>query len=111
MLFSFTTGRMIGGFHKLPTIAATLPGDERNFSEELNAKIRETFPVGSNEDGLIRYLKAEGFKPDWRERNEPNVSSVTHEGLFCKKVVRVFWRADSEGLLTEINGSYEAWCF
>jgi hypothetical protein len=110
MLLSFVTGRMIGGFHKLPALAATLPGDEKDFSQELDVKIREEFPVGSSEESLIRYLKAEGFMPDWRQRNEPNIGSVVHNGLLCKKIVQVFWRADPQGLLTEINGSYESEC-
>jgi hypothetical protein len=101
---------MVSNFHKLPAIVATLPGDERNFDQELNAKIREAFPIGSSEENLVLYLKAEGFMPDWRQRSEPNSSSIIHDGLICKKTVHVFWRADAEGILTEVNGSYDSQC-
>jgi hypothetical protein len=30
--------------------------------------------------------------------------------LLCKKIIRVSWRADATGLLTEVGGTYESQC-
>jgi|GEM_PF-2727661 len=110
MIASFTAGRVAGGFHALPEIVATLPGIESDFSQEFDARIRERFPIGSPEEHLVSYLAAEGFAPEWRQRNEANASILVHAGLICEKSVRVFWRSDPAGLLTEVNGSYESQC-
>lgn len=110
MIASFAVGRMTGGFHPLPAIAATLPGDEAEFSRELDARIRERFPIGTNEETLIAYLAGEGFVPEWRRRDDPNTSAFIRNGLLCTDIVRVFWRADATGILREVNGSYASQC-
>ncbi len=110
MIASFTIGRLAGSFHSLPEIVATLPGIESDFSQEFDARIRERFPIGSSEENLIGYLTAEGFVPEWRQRNEANASVLVHAGLLCEKSVRVFWRTDEAGMLTEIAGAYESQC-
>lgn len=107
---SFAAGRMTGGFHALPAIAATLPGDESEFSRELNGRIRERFPIGTSEDKLIDYLASEKFAPEWRRRDDSNASVFVWNGLICTKAVRVFWRADATGVLTDLNGAYESKC-
>jgi len=110
MAVSFAVGRKTGGFHPLPAIAATLPGVEADFSRELDARIRERFPIGTNEETLIAYLAGEGFVPQWRRRDEPNTSAFIRNGLLCTDIVRVFWRADATGVLTEVNGAYQSQC-
>jgi hypothetical protein len=110
MIASFITGRMTDGLHGLPAIAATLPGNESQFSGELNDRIRERFPIGTSEDSLIAYLAAENFAPEWRRRDEPNASTFVWNGLLCKKIIRIYWRADTSGALTDVNGSYESRC-
>ena len=110
MAVSFVVGRKTGRFHALPAIAATLPGDEADFSRELDARIREQFPVGTNEEKLIAYLESEGFSPQWRRREDSNASAFIWNGLICTKVVRVFWRSDATGVLSEVNGAYESQC-
>jgi len=109
MMFSFGAGRMTG-FRSLPEIVATLPGDESEFSRELDGRIRERFPVGTSEDKLLYFLDSEQFTPEWRRRNDPNSSSFIANGLICQKIVRVRWRADAAGALTEISGAYESHC-
>ncbi len=110
MVLSFAAGRAIGNVHSLPAIAATLPGEESEFSHELDAKVRELFPIGTSEGSLIDYLRDQGFAPEWRGRNEPNAASFIHNGLICKKMIRIFWRADPAGILTDVNGIYESQC-
>jgi hypothetical protein len=106
----FGAGRMTAGLKTLPPIAATLPGDEADFSRELNDRIRERFPVGSGDKALIAELADEQFLPEWRRGDDANASTFVWAGLLCKKTVRVTWRADTSGILTEVNGSYESRC-
>src|SRR5271168_4447405 len=89
LIASFIAGRTTQGLHGLPAIAATLPGNESQFSRELNNRIRARFPIGSSEDDLIAYLAAEKFTPEWRRRDEPNASTFVLNGLLCKKIIRV----------------------
>ncbi len=110
MFASFAAGRLTGGFHSLPAIVATLPGDESEFSGEFDERIRARFPLGADEDKLIAYLAAEKFMPEWRRRDDPNASVFLWNGLLCKKTIRVIWRADAAGLLGEVNGTYESQC-
>jgi hypothetical protein len=110
MFMSFAIGRMTGGFHGFPAIAATLPGEESEFSRELDDRIRQRFPIGASEDSLIVYLADQRFTPEWRRRDDVNASAFVWNGLLCKRTVRVFWRADAAGLLTEVGGSYQSDC-
>jgi hypothetical protein len=110
MLASFGIGRYTGGLNSLPTIARTLPGDESGFSRELNDRIRTLFPIGASEDKLIGYLGDEKFTPEWRRRDDPNASYYFRQGLLCNQIIRVVWRADSKGALTEVSGSYQSQC-
>jgi len=110
MLGSFAIGRSTGGFHGFPAIAATLPGDESEFSRELDERIRDRFPIGASEDSLIAYLADQKFTPEWRRRDDANATAFVWNGLLCKRTVRVFWRADAAGLLTEVGGSYQSDC-
>jgi hypothetical protein len=111
MLVSFEVGRHVsGGFNSLPAIARTLPGEESEFSRELNDRIRQRFPIGANEDDLIGYLDSEKFTPEWRRRDGPNASFYVRQGLICKQIIRILWRADAAGVLTDVSGSYQSQC-
>jgi len=106
---SFAAGRF-SSFRVLPEIVATLPGDESEFSREFDGRLRERFPIGSSEDKLAAFLANEGFFPDWRRRDAPNASFFVQSGLICQKIVRVLWRADAAGVLTDVRGTYESQC-
>ena len=106
---AFAAGRF-SSFRPLPEIVATLPGDESKFSHEFDERIRERFPIGSSEDKLLTFLTNEGFFPDWRSRDNPNASFFVQSGLICQKIIRVLWRADASGTLTDVRGSYESHC-
>jgi len=106
---SFAAGRF-SSFRPLPEIVATLPGDESEFSREFYDRVRERFPIGSSEDKLLALLANENFFPDWRRRDNPNSSFFVQSGLICQKIVRVLWRADAAGVLTDVRGSYESQC-
>jgi hypothetical protein len=108
---AYMTGRFAGNIRALPTIAATLAGDESGFNSEIDQKIRELFPIGSDETKLIDYLASEGFAPEWHRAREPKSALFVREGLFCQKSVRIFWRADANDALTDVGGSYASHCF
>ncbi len=110
MSMSFGAGKATDRFRSLPAIVGTLPGEEEGFSRELDDRIRERFPFGTSEDKLIAYLASEQFVPEWRRRNDANSSPFVLDGLICKKIARVFWRADAASLLTEVGGAYESHC-
>jgi hypothetical protein len=109
-ILSFYSGRMTNGLRHLPELAATLPGDESGFSRELDARVQQEFPLGSREKKLVDELSRQGFTPEWRERDDANAASFVWTGLLCSKIVRVIWRADEQGLLTQVDGSYESKC-
>ncbi len=110
MFASFGVGRTAGGLRGLPDIAATLPGDESQFSRELESRFRDRFAVGTSEDKLVDYLAREGFVPEWRRRDAANAASFVRSGLTCTKTVRVTWRADAAGVLTQMGGAYDSHC-
>lgn len=107
---SFFIGWSARDYKRLPTMLATLEGSEIGFDKGIDAQIRELFPAGSKEDDLIDYLEAEGFVPEWRRRNGQNAGRFVHDGLLCRKIVRVLWRADDRGRLTNVSGGYAGRC-
>ncbi len=109
MGLSFAAGRMTLGVRIMPEIVATLPGDESQFSRELDARLRQRFPVGTAQDKLIGYLVGANFVPDW-PRGDLNTSAFIFNGWLCDWIVHVLWRADSAGILTKVSGDCESHC-
>jgi hypothetical protein len=109
MALSFAAGRMTLGARIMPEIVATLPGDESQFSRELDARLRERFPLGTSQDKLIGYLVGADFVPDWPQR-DGNASMFIFNGLLCDRIAHVLWRADAAGILTHVSGAYESHC-
>ena len=85
-------------------------GRQFEFSREFDDRVRERFPIGSSEDKLLDFLTNENFFPDWRRRDNSNSSFFVQSELICQKIVRVFWRADAAGVLTDVRGTYESQC-
>lgn len=110
MAAAFGAGRLSVGSHGLPAIVATLPGEEAQFSQEFDQRIRDRFPLGSSEGVLIDFVAGEHFAPEWRRRDGANAAAFVWSGLLCTKTVRVNWRADATGVLTEVNGAYDSRC-
>ena len=110
MAASFGAGRTTLGFRAMPEIVAILPGDESQFSRELDARLRQRFPAGTSEDKLLAYLVSANFVPDWRRRDEANGSLFVWNRLVCSRIARVHWRADARGVLTNVSGAYESQC-
>ena len=110
MGLSFAIGRRTGPLHTLPAMVATLPGAARDFSREFDERLRQQFPIGTNEGELIAYLDGEGFTPDWPRRNEPFAANFVRKGLFCEDTLRVVWRTESTGNLSQVDGAYASEC-
>ena len=110
MGLSFEIGRRTGPILALPAMAATLPGAAQDFSREFEERLRQRFPVGTNEGALIGHLDGEGFAPDWPRRNEPYAAIFVRKGLFCTDTLRVVWRTETTGNLTQIGGAYASEC-
>jgi hypothetical protein len=110
MLVSFAAGRLTINSNRLPAIVATLPGDESEFSHELDERIRERFPVGTSEDKLLEFLADQKFTSEWRRRDDPNAAVFLHQGLLCGQMVHILWRDDAAGILTEVRGRYQSSC-
>jgi hypothetical protein len=106
---SFGAGRMTLDVRIMPEIVATLPGDESQFSRELDARLRERFPVGAAQDKLIGYLVGANFAPNW-PRGDANASVFIFNGWLCSRIAHVLWRADAAGALTDVSGAYESHC-
>jgi hypothetical protein len=106
---SFGAGRMTLGVRTMPEIVATLPNDESQFSRELDARLRERFPIGTSQDKLIGYLVGANFDPDWPQ-GDTNASLFVFNGWLCTRTARVLWRADAGRSLTYVSGSYESHC-
>jgi hypothetical protein len=109
MALSFAAGRMTLGERIMPEIVATLPNDESQFSRELDARLRERFPIGSSQDKLIGYLVGANFVPDWPQHGA-NESEFIFNGLMCDRIAHVSWRADAAGAITDISGAYDSHC-
>jgi hypothetical protein len=109
MALSFAAGRMTLGERIMPEIVATLPNDESQFSRELDARLRERFPIGTSQDKLIGYIVGANFVPDWPQQGA-NASQFIFNGLLCDRSAHVLWRADATGALTYISGAYDSHC-
>jgi hypothetical protein len=107
---SFYAGWSARDHKRLPEILATLPGIEQGFGRIIDERLRGEFPVGSSEYDLVSYLDAEGFVPEWHRRSDQNAAVFVHDGILCTKTVRVLWRADRRGKLTNISGGYASHC-
>jgi hypothetical protein len=107
----FAAGRLNRDFRSLPAIATALAGNEPEFSAQIEARVRERFPVGTPEAKLITYLETEGFTPEWARTGEAKAAHFTRDGFLCAKLVRIVWRSDEHGALTDLGGSYASHCF
>ena len=110
MLTSFAAGRMTLRLQTLPSIAATLPGEQSQFDSEFDARIRALFPLGTSEGRLTDYLANEGFTPEWPHGADANAGFFLRKGWFCWERLRVLWSADEAGALTRVNGTYQGQC-
>src|SRR6476620_11098949 len=108
MALSFAAGRMTLGVRIMPEIVATLPGDESQFSRELDARLRERFPVGTSQDKLIGYLVGANFVPDWPQRGA-NVSMFIFNGSWIPERSATCLREADLNVLSKLGNQGLEW--
>jgi len=97
---------LVGCSNSEPPIGRGLP-ITFGFTPAFEQRVRERFPVGSDERQLITELNNENFTlgrvsdPSSRYRNSAQYE--TSAGLFCKDEWQIYWSAP-QGLILEIGG-------
>lgn len=92
--------------HEVPPLAKDLP---RNFEEAdsiFKERIQSRFPVGTPERDVVETLVSQGFSIAPKR----NMASFEEPSTVCRLVWRVFWKADADHNLVEINAVYGGLC-
>jgi hypothetical protein len=93
----------------VPTIARDLPSNIAAADIEFKERLRSRFLVGMAENDLVRDLQAQGFQAPVSYRDSKYATFST-TSIPCELTWSVIWRADPEGKITDIDGSYSATC-
>jgi hypothetical protein len=104
---------LVGCSNAEPPIGRGLP-TTFGFTPAFEQRLRERFPVGSDEGRLIAELRSEKFTLG-DVHNPPGHyrSSALYEashGLFCKGEWQIYWNA-LQGFIIEIRGTNREVCF
>jgi hypothetical protein len=105
---------LVGCSNKEPPIGHGLPMTY-GFTPAFEQRLRERFPVGSDEGRLIAELRSENFSLGDGKRGPPGNyrSSALYEashGPFCKGEWQIYWTA-AQGIIIEIGGLNREVCF
>jgi hypothetical protein len=95
-----------------PRIGRDLPSAFAEARPAFDKRVKEHFPIGSNEDSLLSELRQESFKID-----STNVSPDQHSAaatftahqIVCKSMWVIRWTSD-RGKIAAIAGDYGASC-
>ena len=89
-----------------PKLAEGLPGNvTARHDAQWDQRLRERFPVGSEESLLLAELRRQHFKVDPARGN----ASYPQPNLPCRQDWWVNWKAEG-GLITEIAGEHNGAC-
>lgn len=95
-----------------PPIGRGLP-KTFGYTPAFEQRLRERFPVGSEERRLIAELRSENFTlGQIQDPSSPYRNSAQYEasrGLFCKHEWQIYWTAP-KGTITEIGGMTRERC-
>ena len=99
---------LVGCSDRTPSMAEGLPKTFAPNSPEFDMRVKERFPVGSNESLLIEELQNEQFKISFNG----SVRSATFKShsIACGETWVIQWTTDNERL-RKIDGSYRQVCF
>ena len=106
------TTLLVGCSDKEPPIGHGLPMTY-GFTPAFEQRLRERFPVGSDEARLIAELHSENFSLGKLAPPGNYRSSALYEashGPFCKGEWQIYWTA-AQGIISEIGGLNRAVCF
>ncbi|WP_448187231.1 hypothetical protein [Azospirillum sp. sgz301742] len=93
-----------------PPLADNLPTNVAMAKQEFARRVEYRFPIGSNENELIKELSKQGFHPSWRRKDDDNMATVERGGLPCNESWMVTWRSDQAGKIVKINGNFRLTC-
>jgi hypothetical protein len=93
----------------VPPIARDLPSNIAAAEVEFKERLKSRYLVGTTESDLVRGLQAQGFRPPVSYRDSKYATFST-TSIPCELTWSVSWRADPEGKITDIDGSYSAAC-
>lgn len=87
-----------------------LQGNWDAIDRDFDGRVRKRFPIGSSESEMAGELQREGFiRDDWsfvtRQGAEAKASR-REDRVMCRQAAYVYWRADRQGRLTSIRGTY-----
>jgi hypothetical protein len=105
MVLAYQTWR----WSSIPPIARDLPSNIAAADIEFKERLRSRFSIGMAESDLVRDLQAQGFRSPVSYRDTKYVTFSTIS-IPCELTWSVGWRADPEGKITDIDGSYSATC-
>ena len=94
---------------KLPSLCRGLPANFSDAERAFRERIRAKFQLGMPETDMLRVLNAQGFGPPVTYNGS---KGVTYSAFFfpCDVTWWVVWRADANGRIREIDGSYGGTC-
>jgi hypothetical protein len=93
----------------VPLIARDLLSNIAAADIEFKERLKSQFLVGMGESELIRDLQAQGFRPPVSCR-DVKYETFSMTSIPCELTWSVSWRADPEGKIINIDGSYSATC-
>ena len=97
-----------------PALGKDIEGGIQQVSSTFDQRLKQRFPVGSDESALRTELAAEGFhivdRDDAQTRQVHRYSAdYSNANLVCREHWWVYWTADT-GKITSINGDYSSVC-
>ena len=89
-------------------LTAGLSGTWQAMGDELDRRVKASFPLDSREADMEAQLQQQGFlRQEDRERvGQEHVAARNEDSFPCAKSAFVFWQADSEGRLISVRGIY-----
>lgn len=91
-------------------LTTKLDGSWEMINREFDARVRTRFPVGSTEVDMTRELQREGFtRDDWSfviGQGAEAKATRREDRVMCRQAAYIYWRANPQGRLTSIRGSY-----
>jgi len=104
---------LVGCSKTVPPIGRGLP-TTFGFTPAFEQRLRERFPIGSDEGRLIAELRSEKFVfgevQDPPSRYRSSARYEASHGPFCKGEWQIYWTAP-QGIITEIGGMNREVCF
>lgn len=95
--------------NRLPELLSNLPTQTDQINGAFNQRITTRFPVGSMATDLTNELQKEGFMVNVSDDGSHS-ALYTRYGNFpldpFRRNVKVTWKTDPHGIITEINGTY-----